>query len=164
MSKTNKHYSEDFKRDVLVDLAESGLTQVEIARKYEIPSNTLSTWVSKSRLENSHGNNNGRVGIRRSDEFKRQVVEDFQKSDLPKSHFAKSKGISHTSLNKWLELYSNDSSSSSDPSGKSSINPGIRASKRIIDDLVAENSQLRTERDMYKDMALEYYARLESSN
>ena len=46
MKQTRNYYSESFKRQVLDDYFQSGMSQHDFAKKYQIHVNTLNTWIN----------------------------------------------------------------------------------------------------------------------
>lgn len=111
-STTNNHYSKEFKRAVVMQHLEEGATIGELARKYNIPSDsTVRNWVIKYtkgkdfRVYSEKSEVYTMTGKKTKHEEKIDIVKDYLNNNLSYKEAAEKHNISYNNIYSWVQKY-----------------------------------------------------------
>lgn len=139
---TNNHYSKDFKNAVVEEHLESDIPVSELARKYNIPSqSTVRTWVIKYtkgkdfRVESEKSEVYTMTGRKTTDDEKITIVKDYLTGNLSYFEAAGKHNVSYNNIYSWVQKYKKHG-----PDGLVD-----RRGRRKLDSIQTDEEKLKTE-------------------
>jgi len=111
-SKRNNHYSKKFKCSVVEEYLNGGVSLVDLAVKYNIPSvSTVSDWILKYTEGNGSKRNSSKPEVytmkarKTTHEEKIKIVKDYFKNNLSYTEAAEKHNISYNNIYSWVQKY-----------------------------------------------------------